>query len=123
MPVSRPVIRRFAGVLALISVLAAAACAPTNNAPAATDIGSQTLGYGVIVSMRPITVSAETHANLVGMLGGSPAASPAPAIEFIVREDSGSAISVVQVNQENFRPGDRVGLARGARTGIVRVVH
>ncbi len=74
------------------------------------------------MSIRPITVSGETHANLAGTLGAS-GGPPAASTEFIVREDSGGTISVVQVNQENFRPGDRVGLTRGARTSLVRLVR
>ena len=45
-------------------------------------------------------------------------ASQSQAVEFIIREDSGQTISVVQTNEEDFRPGERVILTRGARTRI-----
>jgi outer membrane lipoprotein SlyB len=43
------------------------------------------------------------------------------AVEFVIREDDGRTITVVQTNEENFRPGDRVALSRGARTRLARV--
>lgn len=44
------------------------------------------------------------------------------AVEFIIREDNGQTISVVQTNEEKFGPDERVVLTRGARTRIARVV-
>ena len=69
--------------------------------------------------------------NLIGAIGGAliggiagtaieGSASQGQAAEFIIREDSGQTISVVQTNEENFRPGDRIVLTRGARTRIAR---
>ena len=72
------------------------------------------------------------RANALGALGGAliggiagtvieNGANQRQAVEFIIQEDSGQTISVVQSNEENFRPGDRVVLTRGARTRLGRV--
>lgn len=69
------------------------------------------------------------RANVLGAIGGAVlggvvgsaienGASQSQAVEFIIREDSGQTISVVQTNEEDFRPGERVILTRGARTRI-----
>ena len=42
------------------------------------------------------------------------------AMEFIIREDDGQTVSVVQTNEERFQAGERVVLTRGARTRIGR---
>jgi outer membrane lipoprotein SlyB len=49
----------------------------------------------------------------------TPAAAGAT-VEFIVREDNGNTVSVVQVNGDNLRPGDRVVLRRSAHIRVVR---
>ena len=70
--------------------------------------------------------------NALGALGGAliggiagtvleNGANQRQAVEFIIQEDSGQTISVVQSNEENFRPGDRVVLTRGARTRLGHV--
>jgi outer membrane lipoprotein SlyB len=44
------------------------------------------------------------------------------AVEFIIQEDGApQPISVVQTNEENFQPGERIVLTRGARTRIGHV--
>jgi outer membrane lipoprotein SlyB len=49
-------------------------------------------------------------------------ASQGNAVEFIIQEDGApQPISVVQTNEENFRPGERVLLTRGARTRLSHV--
>jgi outer membrane lipoprotein SlyB len=143
--------------LALAAALAPlAACAPTNTNTtyAASEIGRPAdVTYGVIVSMRPVTVQAQNTG--IGALGGAAAGATAgsfigrndvranilgavaggligavagnaveksvnkgDAVEFIIRQDDGSTLSVVQTNEDGFRPGDRVVLTRGARTHI-----
>ncbi len=60
---------------------------------------------------------------ILGGLAGSAAEkslSGGNAVEFIIREDNGQTISVVQTNEENFQSGERVILSRGARTRIAR---
>ena len=125
----RALIRGCAGVLAIVGLLAA--CAPTNPAPTnPAPTGTNTvqpakLSNGVIVSIRPITVSGAVHANVAVAFGGPMAGGiegppAAGAVEFIIREDAGDTISVVQANDDNFRPGERVGLTDGPHARIVR---
>lgn len=153
---SRPMI---AGAC-LAALLALGACAGprnTNTTYTPADIGrSAQVSYGVIVSMRPVTI--QGHGGGVGTLGGAAAggvagsfiggdprtnilgaiggaivgglagtamersATTGEAMEFIIREDSGQTVSVVQSNEERFQPGERVVLTRGARTRIGRVL-
>jgi outer membrane lipoprotein SlyB len=62
-------------------------------------------------------------AILGGLAGGAieSSASTGNAVEFIIREDNGQTISVVQTNEESFRPGERVAITRGARTRLSHV--
>ena len=71
------------------------------------------------------------RANIIGAVGGAivggivgsvveNGVSTGNAVEFIIREDDGQTISVVQTNEEQFSPGERVVLTRGARTRIAR---
>ena len=58
--------------------------------------------------------------GLVGNVGGG-TVSTGQVFEFIIQEDNASApISVVQTNEDNFHPGERVALSRGARTTVAR---
>ncbi len=71
-------------------------------------------------------------ANFVGAVGGAivggivgsaveKSATTGEAVEFIIQEDNApQPISVVQTNEDNFRPGERVVLSRGARTRLAR---
>lgn len=70
-------------------------------------------------------------AGIVGIIAGAiiggiagnaieTSANSGYAVEFIIREDTGQTISVVQTNEEGFRPGERVVLSRGARTRLQR---
>lgn len=152
---------RLAVALSLAATLGVAACAPTNTNSTYTgaDIGrSATVSYGVIVSMRNVTVQGQAgggvgtvagavaggiagsfiggggRSNALGAIGGAvlggvagnaieSSASQGQAVEFIIREDSGQTISVVQTNEENFRPGERVVLTRGSRTRLGRAAN
>ncbi|MCW3473086.1 outer membrane lipoprotein [Limobrevibacterium gyesilva] len=150
--------RNLAAATILVAVLGVAACAPTNTNTTYTgaDIGrTASVSYGVIVSMRPVTVQADqtgvgtlggaalgatagsfigrndVRGNILGAVGGAiiggiagsaveKGVSTGSAVEFIIREDNGQTISVVQTNEDGFRPGERVMLTRGARTRIAR---
>jgi len=153
-------LRSLVALLALAVPLALGACAPTNTNSTYTsaDIGrTAQISYGVIVSMRPVTVQAQNTgvgalggaavggvagsfigrnnvgANILGAVGGAligglagnaieNSAGRGQAIEFIIQEDGApQPISVVQTNEDDFRPGERVVLTRGARTRIARV--
>lgn len=72
-------------------------------------------------------------ANILGAVGGAligglagnaieNSAGRGQAVEFIIQEDGATQpISVVQTNEDQFRPGERVVLTRGARTRIARI--
>ena len=144
-------------VLGLVALLGVSACAPrnTNTTYTGADIGrSAQVSYGVIVSMRPVTIQggqsgvgtfggAAAGATAGSFIGGDPrmrilgaiggaivgglagsaaegALSTGQAMEFIIREDSGQTVSVVQTNEENFQPNERIVLTRGARTRSAR---
>ena len=145
--------------IGLVALLGMGACAPrnTNTTYTGADIGrSAQVSYGVIVSMRPVTIQggqsgvgtfggAAAGATAGSFIGGDPrmrilgaiggaiigglaggaaegSLSTGQAVEFIIREDNGQTISVVQTNEESFQPNERVVLTRGARTRIARVV-
>ena len=145
--------------IGLVALLGMGACAPrnTNTTYTGADIGrSAQVSYGVIVSMRPVTIQggqsgvgtfggAAAGATAGSFIGGDPrmrilgaiggaiigglagsaaegSLSTGQAVEFIIREDSGQTISVVQTNEDSFQPNERVVLTRGARTRIARVV-
>jgi outer membrane lipoprotein SlyB len=151
-----PRLPRLALALTLaVPLLPLAACAPTNTNTtySANEVGrTAQVTYGVIVSMRPVTVESQntglgglvgaaagatagsyiggdTRANILGAIAGGlvgavagnavqNAAGKGQAYEFIIREDSGNTISVVQTDELNFAIGQRVVLTRGARTRI-----
>ncbi len=149
--------RLMAAAACLSALFGMAACAPrnTNTTYTGADIGrTAQVSYGVIVSMRPVTIQGgrtgvgtlggaaagatagsfiggDPRANILGAIGGAiiggiagsaveSGMTTGQAMEFIIREDSGQTISVVQTNEEEFRPGERVVLTRGARTRIAR---
>jgi outer membrane lipoprotein SlyB len=155
----QPPSRSLAAALCLVALLGLGACAPrnTNTTYTGADIGrTAQVSYGVIVSMRPVTIQGgesgvgtfggaaaggiagsfiggDPRMNILGAIGGAilgglagsaveGSARVANAVEFIIREDNGQTISVVQTNEEGFQAGERVVLTRGARTRIARVV-
>ena len=71
---------------------------------------------------RANVIGAIGGAILGGLVGGAVenSASSGYAVEVIIREDNGQTISVVQTNEDQFRPGERVVMTRGARTRIGR---
>ena len=73
----------------------------------------------------------DVRGNILGAIGGAIVGgvvgsavegglSQGQAVEFIIRDDSGQTISVVQTNEENFQVGERVVITRGARTRLAR---
>lgn len=73
----------------------------------------------------------DPRANILGAVGGAilggvvgnaveGGMSTGTAVEFVIREDDGRTITVVQTNELNLQPGERVALTRGARTRLSR---
>ena len=154
MPVlSRPMVAA-ACLVALLGLSACAGPRNTNTTYSPSDIGrSAQVSYGVIVSMRPVTIQGQSGVGTLGgaaaggvagsFIGGDPrvntlgaiggailgglagtaverSVNTGEAMEFIIREDDGQTVSVVQTNEERFQAGERVVLTRGARTRIGR---
>lgn len=119
-------------VLAVAALLCVAACAPpaaTTAASAPGYSGNETepaahVSYGVIVAMRRIGGTGTTTGAILGAVGGGLAGGAPPdsatAFEFIIRQDNGQTVSVVQTNEEGLRPGERVALSMGTRTRLTR---
>jgi len=99
-------------------LLALAACTPVAPpAPASPAATAQ----GVIVSLRPSPApgGGDVRANILGAIGATgPAPHGTAATEFIIRQDDGQTISVVQPNTANLRPGDHVRLTHTPQTHI-----
>ena len=76
-------------------------------------------------------IGGDTTANILGALGGALIGGFAgnaiqnqvgrgTATEFILQEDGGGTIAVVQTNEDRFVPGERVLIIRGDRTRLAR---
>ena len=129
---------RFALVLTgLLCLAACAPTAPTAYPPAETGRPGQPI-HGVIVSRRAIdtepapTAAAaraggrDVRASILGAVGASPGNAGGPTatrpavFEFIIRQDNGQTISVVQTDEGGLRPGERVVVSMGTRTRLSR---
>lgn len=95
--------------------------------------GAGTLGGAAIGGVAGSFIGRnDVRGNILGAVGGAivgglvgtaveSSASTGQAVEFIIQEDNAAApISVVQTNELNFLPGERIVLSRGARTRIAR---
>jgi outer membrane lipoprotein SlyB len=106
----------FAMLLGVLTGLSSCATPPPR--PAGEEV--RQLTYGVIVSRRPIEAAAggAMRGSILGALGSGPSASGAPAAlsEFIIRQDNGQTVSIVQADTGGLRPGERVVLSLGPRT-------
>jgi hypothetical protein len=103
--------------LAALIVLNVSACAParTDVIPAAAPARGPN---GVIVTIRPMT--ATSNAVLAVLNEGTAVRTGRleAETEFIIREDGGRTISVVQTDADGLKAGERVALTGGARTRI-----
>jgi hypothetical protein len=116
--------RRCFATVAVLGVLSAAACAPPAP-PVVVEVPRVQGSPGRVVSMRSLPgqpVGGDIRGAVLAALGGPQAhATGAGRVEFIIQLDQvPQAISVVQGNPDNLRPGDRVLLTRGERPNIAR---
>ncbi len=118
-----PIAARF---LAWAGLLAIASCAavPPAPAPAASAKGAAT-----VLAIRPIVAAGQDAAWRNLLLDGAPGPTqpPPPALaEFIVREDAGPTISIVQSNAAGLQVGDRVVVAHptasAGRASLMRLL-
>jgi hypothetical protein len=114
---------RIAAVAALAATLAG--CGPRPVPHAAAAIGTPPAGvrYGRIVATRTVALASDARVreSLLAAIGAP--AEPAggrTAAEFIVVEEGGQTLSVIQTNLEHLAPGERVAIMPGARTRLVR---
>lgn len=144
-------------LLAALSLVAVAACAPQNTGTTVSAYGmgqAASVSYGTIVGARPVTVQGngsgvgtvagavaggvagsfiggDWRSNALAGIGGAilggmagnaigSTVSQGQAVEFIVREDRGGDIAVVQTNELGLQPGDRVMISRGDRVRLAR---
>jgi len=123
-------VRAAVAVAVLALPLGVAACAPRAAQPA---VASQSAargvaaGAGTIVAIRLLTGPAQPDAGdprasvLVAIGGGGGGQTGGvQTVEFIVREDAGPAVSVVQANDLGLRPGERVLITGGDPTRLAR---
>jgi hypothetical protein len=121
-----------ARLVSCVAMLAVASCAnvpPVAGPGAAASAG----GAATVMAVRPI-VAVDTGADAAGwraaLLNGAPSATDsaptAVLAEFIVREDAGATLSIVQSNAAGLHVGDRVVVIRRAadagRASLTRVL-
>jgi outer membrane lipoprotein SlyB len=93
--------------------------------------GIGTLGGAAAGGVAGSFIGGDTRSNILAGLGGAligglagtaaeRGLSGGNATEFIVREDGGGDIAVVQTNEAALQVGDRVVIARGDRTRLTR---
>ena len=105
---------------ASLLVLLLAACANTGaqqNAGAGHPAG---VARGTILSVHAVPASAQLAVWRLLSGDAVPTASVASLAEFIVREDDGTTISIVQDNGLGLHAGDRVDIVRGERAHLTR---
>lgn len=79
-------------------------------------------------------IGGDVRSNILAAIGGAAlgglagnaaqnALNGGAATEFIIREDDGQTISVVQSNEQHLRTGERVMIIRGAETRLMAAVQ
>jgi outer membrane lipoprotein SlyB len=116
-------------IVVLFATASVAACTATTT-PASLSSGAAPRAAiangGTILSMRSVSVQsndASWRAALLASAGGSGGAADGTSkslVEFIVRTDDGSTLSVVQPNEAGFHNGDRVIILRNDQTRLSR---
>lgn len=108
------------GTLPLLLALVGCATGHASSAMAPPTIHHPS-ARGIILSARQVILQIAGGEN--GVLGalGAPATegmAMAPAMEFIVRQDDGRVISVIEPVPNAFRPGEHVRIVRGLDTRL-----
>lgn len=121
--------RRVSAFACLLGLLAAGSCTQANIRASSSGTAVArpvTASLGTILSMRAVTAPDSGNplqAILLADAGGATTPSSGsnrPVTEFIVRQDDGAIISVVQSNQLGFHLGDRVSIQRDDRVRLAR---
>jgi outer membrane lipoprotein SlyB len=96
------------------ALLVLAGCAAPRPRPAAILApANANVSYGTILVAR----RAEAAPGVLAAVGEVPGADD-PAMEFIVREDDGQVVSVVEPGGSGLSPGERVEIVHGAETRL-----
>ena len=96
------------------SLLLLAGCAASRPKPVAlTAPANANVSYGTILVAR----RAEAAPGILAAVGEVPGADD-PVMEFIVREDDGQVVSVVEPGGSGLAPGERVMIVHGAETRL-----
>ena len=94
--------------------------------------GVGTLGGAALGGVAGSAIGGGWRSNALGAIGGAlvggmagtaieRGVSSGSAIEFVVREDRGGDIAVVQTNEEGLQVGDRVAISRSDRVRLARL--
>ncbi len=119
-----------ARLLVFTGLLAVAACAAVSPS-AAPGPAASAKGAATVLAVRPILAadSGQDAAWRSVLLDGAPGLDgppPAGLAEFIVREDGGATVSIVQSNAAGLHPGDRVVVTHPAasegRASLIRLL-
>jgi len=76
-------------------------------------------------------IGGSVEANIIGAVGGAVvggivgaiaegALTEAGAVEFIIKQENGQVISVVQINDENLQEGEKILIIRSNKVRIIR---
>jgi hypothetical protein len=126
-------IANIAHLTALIPVLAIASCTagPQTSSPQSATASAAAHGAATVLAVRPISAvgldqSGAWRNVLLDGAAGSDKPQGSDLAEFIVRDDAGATLSIVQSNVHALHPGDRVVIAypaaAGGRPNLVRLL-
>src|SRR5215472_15696292 len=107
-------------LLTVAMLVGVAGCTPAVAPP--TPPQTAAAGGGTILSVRAIERHTAVEPLRAALLTDAEPAKNAgdPLVEFIVRADDGTTLSIVQANDSAFRQGDRVVILRAAQTHLAR---
>ncbi|HYF07110.1 MAG TPA: hypothetical protein VD970_05770 [Acetobacteraceae bacterium] len=88
-------------------------------------VGGSLIGGTIGGDWRARAVGAVAGAVIGGLAGTAveEGVTSGQAVQYLIRQDSGADIQVVQTNELGFRPGDRVAISQGDRVRLARADH
>jgi len=105
---------------AFLLVLLVAGCTNSGTQQNAGAPRPANVAHGTILSVHAVPATARLAVWRLLSRDAAPAAAGAKLAEFIVREDDGATISIVQDNGLGLRAGDRVDIVQGERAHLTR---
>jgi hypothetical protein len=108
-----------------VLLIAVAACAAPSPPPAAQGAPSRPapkfVEHGTILAIHPVPAEDPRTARILLARLGDATPADGHSVEYILRDQDGTTISVVQADVDGLQPGDRVSIRRGARTRISNI--